>query len=337
MLVALTLLIAAAVLPNKTVAPLAKPLPAMVTTAPPETPPEDGVIDVTVGGEASMYVNAFGRTPVCPSRFMTTTLTWPGVLNEVVAVIVVALTTITFVAAAPPTKTEAGAVKPVPRIVTDVPPTAGPVAGVVEVTVSPCGALYVNPFDSVAVWLSGLVTTMSAAPSPCAPVLAVIVAEFTTTTNPAVTPPIVTVAPLTKPVPVSVTLSPPLAVPDAGRIVDSVGGDPSEPPTPNKSTPEGSLAFTSRIALLSPVEVGLNATWIVLLWPAPSDVPSGQFEMTNSVGFVPVCTQAGLVKVIGEELVFVIVMVFTADDPIWSPGAKPHRPAAQCVRSHNEP
>ena len=48
-------------------------------------------------------------------------------------------------------------------------------------------------------------TVTSTRPSACAPVVAVIVVEFTTLTPVAATPPIVTVAPPAKPVPVIVT------------------------------------------------------------------------------------------------------------------------------------
>ena len=47
----------------------------------------------------------------------------------------VPLTTFMFVAAVPPMLTVAPARKPVPVMVTEVPPAAGPVFGVIEVTV----------------------------------------------------------------------------------------------------------------------------------------------------------------------------------------------------------
>ena len=58
------------------------------------------------------------------------------------AVIVVALTTMTSVAAVVPKSTAVAPVKPVPVIVTLVPPAAGPAVGLTPVTVG--AAMYVN-------------------------------------------------------------------------------------------------------------------------------------------------------------------------------------------------
>jgi len=65
---------------------------------------------------------------------VTTTLTAPAGWAAVVAVIEVLLTTFTPVAAAPPRLTEAPDRKPVPVMVTLVPPAVGPVFGAIEVT-----------------------------------------------------------------------------------------------------------------------------------------------------------------------------------------------------------
>ena len=59
------------------------------------------------------------------SGLVTTTLLAPAVLDGVVAVILVALTTITLVAAVPPMVTVAPVTKAVPVIVTPVPLAAG--------------------------------------------------------------------------------------------------------------------------------------------------------------------------------------------------------------------
>ena len=66
---------------------------------------------------------------------VTTTLTAPAACAAVVAVIDVLLTTFTPVAAAPPRLTAAPARKPVPVMVTGVPPDTVPVLGEIEVTV----------------------------------------------------------------------------------------------------------------------------------------------------------------------------------------------------------
>ena len=70
------------------------------------------------------------------SRLVTTTLLAPAVPDGVVAVMLVALTTVTFVAAIPPmvTVTVPEVAKPVPVMVTPVPPAAGPLLGEIDVT-----------------------------------------------------------------------------------------------------------------------------------------------------------------------------------------------------------
>ena len=64
-----------------------------------------------------------------PPGLVTTTLTAPLACAGVTAVIVVLPTTFTFVAAVPPKVTVAPVAKPVPEIVTMVPPPAGPDVG----------------------------------------------------------------------------------------------------------------------------------------------------------------------------------------------------------------
>ena len=66
---------------------------------------------------------------------VTRTLADPAAWAGVVAVMVVALTTVTPVAAVPPMVTAVAPVKPVPVMVTEVPPVVGPVLGVIDVTV----------------------------------------------------------------------------------------------------------------------------------------------------------------------------------------------------------
>jgi hypothetical protein len=66
---------------------------------------------------------------------VTTTLTAPDACAGVVAVIDVLLTTFTFVADAPPRLTVAPVRKPVPVIVTAVPPDVLPVFGTIDPTV----------------------------------------------------------------------------------------------------------------------------------------------------------------------------------------------------------
>jgi hypothetical protein len=82
--------------------------------------------------------------------------------------------------------------------------------------------LNVNPF--VRLPLCPLTVTVTvAAPAACAGVVAVIVVPFTTTTLVAAVPPIVTVAPAAKFVPVIVTAVPPAADPLFGEMLLTVG------------------------------------------------------------------------------------------------------------------
>ena len=74
-------------------------------------------------------MNAFTLVPLSPPGLVTTTLTKPLVCAGVSAVIVVLPTTFTLVAAVPPKATVAPAAKPVPEIVTAVPPAVEPDVG----------------------------------------------------------------------------------------------------------------------------------------------------------------------------------------------------------------
>ena len=70
---------------------------------------------------------------------------------------------------------------------------------------------------------SVFVTTTSTTPAACAGAVAVIEVELTIVTEVATDPPIVTVAPELKPVPVIVTDVPPEVVPEEGEIPVTVG------------------------------------------------------------------------------------------------------------------
>ena len=76
----------------------------------------------------------FVKLPLCPLT-VTVTVTAPTVPAGVVAVMLVLLTTITFVAAAAPNVTVAPVTKFVPVIVTAVPPPVDPLFGLTLLTV----------------------------------------------------------------------------------------------------------------------------------------------------------------------------------------------------------
>src|SRR5262249_51802639 len=118
-----TEMLAAAVPPNVTVAPAEKPVPAIATGVPPEPGPLDGDTDDTVGaGAAAVYVKPPVKVPFWLSVLVTTTSTEPAACDGVVAEIEVLLLMTTPVAADPPNDTAAPGWKPVPVIVTAVPP-----------------------------------------------------------------------------------------------------------------------------------------------------------------------------------------------------------------------
>jgi hypothetical protein len=126
-----TTTLVAAVLPKVTVAPAVKLVPVIVTAVPPATGPFAGLILPIVGVP---YVNALERLPLCTPT-VTVTVTAPPLPAGVVAVMVVLLTTATFVAAALPNVTVAPEAKFVPVIVTAVPPAVEPLFGLTLVTV----------------------------------------------------------------------------------------------------------------------------------------------------------------------------------------------------------
>src|ERR1039457_7195191 len=124
----------AATPPKVTLVAPVKVVPVMVTTVPPAGEPESGLTEVTVGSGLYVYSVLAG---VVPTGVVTMTLAAPAAPAGVVAVIVVAFTTATPVAAAPPKVTPVAPVKVVPVMVTLVPPAVGPEFGLTEVTVGP--------------------------------------------------------------------------------------------------------------------------------------------------------------------------------------------------------
>ena len=92
-----------------------------------------------------------------PLGVVTVTSTVPAELAGEVAVIIVALTTVTPVAAAPPNITAVAPVKLVPVMVTAVPPASGPLVGEMPVTVG--GGTIVTVMVRVAVAVPSLTCT----------------------------------------------------------------------------------------------------------------------------------------------------------------------------------
>ena len=78
---------------------------------------------------------------LCPSGFVTVTLTLPKVWAGVIAVTDELLTTVTLIAAVPPKLTIAPDTKLLPLMVTDVPPIDVPLFGLTVLIVGTIGAV----------------------------------------------------------------------------------------------------------------------------------------------------------------------------------------------------
>ena len=159
------------------------------------------------------------KVPLCPLH-VTVTATVPADPAGEIAVMEVALTTTTLVAALPPNVTEAGAVKFVPVIVTGVPPAGRPAFGDTFVTVG-AGA-YVKPLFSVPVRPLEDTATFT---TPAGPAGTVAVRDvlLNTVTLVAALVPNITVAGMAKFVPVIVTDVPPATGPTLGETLITVG------------------------------------------------------------------------------------------------------------------
>ena len=151
----------------------------------------------------------------------------PAAPAGVTAVIEVASTTTTLVAATPPIVTLLAPVKVVPVMVIAVPPAVIPLDGLTLAIVG-AGATNVNAFSSVAVAFT-VVTAIFCAPAIPAGVTAVINVSLRTTTLVAATPPTVTLLALSKFVPAIVIAVPPKVDPEVGEILAMVGAGPPPP------------------------------------------------------------------------------------------------------------
>jgi hypothetical protein len=114
-------------------------------------------------------------------------------------------------------------VKPVPVIVTVVPPATGPVAGEILENV---GIEVVSEYVNTPVPVTeppGVIMTTFAVPAVPAGVVAVIDVSLTTVTPVAAAPPMVTEVAPVKPLPVIVTDVAPVIGPVAGEILENIG------------------------------------------------------------------------------------------------------------------
>ena len=156
-----------------------------------------------------------------PPAVVTVTSCAPAVPAGVIAVMEVALTTITPVAATPPTFTLVAPVKLVPVMVIEVPPNVVPDVGLTLVMVG-TGTTYVNALLLLAV-PPAVVTATLLTPAVPAGVLAVTEVLDTTTMFVAAMPPTVTLVAPVKLVPVMVMVVAPVVGPEVGLTLTRVG------------------------------------------------------------------------------------------------------------------
>ena len=149
------------------------------------------------------------------------TVAVPADPDVVVHVMDVDDTTVTEAHDEEPIETVAPWRNPVPVIVTATPPVFAPVAGEIDETVG--GGTKVNKFVPVPDCESELVTTMFAVPAEPAGVVQVKDVADTTVIDEHADPPIVTVTPAAKPVPLTVIDVPPPIGPDVGDTDVTVG------------------------------------------------------------------------------------------------------------------
>jgi hypothetical protein len=158
-----------------------------------------------------------------PPGVVTVTSTVPAVSAGEVVVMLVSLTTVKVSAVVSPKLTTPALVKPVPVIVTAVPPASGPAAGATPVTTG-SGKVYVKrSAERLAEGPPAVVTVTSTVPAEPAGAVALMRVALTTVNEvAALLPKLTAVAPVNA-VPVTVTTVPPATGPEMGEILVTVG------------------------------------------------------------------------------------------------------------------
>jgi hypothetical protein len=211
----------ALVAPNVTAVAPVKPVPVIVTIAPPACAPVAGLTFVTVGPGVAKENRSAALAVLVPPGVVTATSTVPVAPAGDVVVIDVADTTVNGTAEAVPNLTAVAPVKFVPVIVTAVPPAVEPPVGDTAVTVGT--PAYVNLSAALtALEPPPVVTMMSTVPVPAGEVAAIVVSL--TTKNPFSMPPHVTAIAPVNPEPVIVTPVPPAGGPTFGLTPVTTGG-----------------------------------------------------------------------------------------------------------------
>ena len=182
-----TVKLVAGLAPKVTAVAPVRPVPVMVTGIPPCVGPEDGLSPETTGGARYVYWLP-APAALVPPGVNTATFTAPALPAGAVAVIVVAFTTLKLVAGVAPKATAVVPLRPVPVMVTEVPPDTGPEDGERLVTLG--AATYVNKLPAaVALVPPAVVTLTFMEPALPAGEVAVMVVAFTTVKELAATAP----------------------------------------------------------------------------------------------------------------------------------------------------
>jgi hypothetical protein len=130
-----TLKLVALIDPNTTFVAAVNPVPVTVTVVPPVVGPDVGAMAVTTGTGAVSVNTSAATVELVPAGVVTEMLRAPAACAGAIAVICVPETTVNFVAATDPKRTLVAPVRPVPVMVTLVPPAVGPEDGAIAVIV----------------------------------------------------------------------------------------------------------------------------------------------------------------------------------------------------------
>jgi len=203
----------AAVAPKLTPVAPVNPAPVNVTDVPPLTSPETGKIEINTG--TGTYVK---ETPLLTPPTVVTVIGTVPVPAGATAVIWVAETTVNDVAAVAPKSTAVAPVNPVPVNVTDVPPVTGPETGNTEANTGT--GTYVKEIPLLTP--PTVVTVTGTVPVPAGATAVTCVSETTVNDVAAVAPKLTPVA-VDSPVPVRVTVVPPITGPETGKTEVKTG------------------------------------------------------------------------------------------------------------------
>jgi hypothetical protein len=305
------------------VAPARLP-PVIVTDVPPAIGPIAGAIPLTAGAAVGVeeetavtatYVNwsADDVAEVPPGVVTVMSSVAAPALAGAAAVIELAESTVTELAGVDPNATAEPLVKPVPVIVTLVPPAVGPLDGLTSVTVGAesyvywsagvaedVNWLFVEPLTMLSVTMTSTVPGVAFAGTA-----AVIEVLETTSTRGAgfeFDGPKLTVAPLPKLVPVIVTVEPPPSCPTFGVTDVTVG------------TFVYVKWSTAEVADVPPGVVTVMSTVLALAAGLMAVIEAGELTLIAGAGVVPNATVEPLVKP--------VPLIVTLAPPASGPAAK---------------